>query len=60
MPYTRLTEDEYNIQGFYSGSWETVTCEETWRAAKEQVQCYRENEPGTSFRIKKCRVKKEQ
>jgi hypothetical protein len=57
MPYKRKTTDEYNIQGLYCGQWETVTCEETWTAAKEQVKCYRENEPGTIFRIKKERVK---
>jgi hypothetical protein len=57
MAYKRKTEDEYNIEGLYSGSWEMVTIEETWSAAKEQVKCYRENEPGTAFRIKKSRVK---
>jgi len=57
MAYKRKTEDEYNIQGLYRGQWETVTCEVTWTAAKEQVRCYRENEMGTAFRIKKKRVK---
>ena len=56
MSYKRKTEDEYNIQGFYSGQWETVTCEETRKAAIKQLKCYRENEP-YAFRIKKCRVK---
>jgi len=57
MAYKRKTEDEYNIEGYYQGQWETVTCEETRTAAKEQIKCYRENEPGTAFRIKKSRVK---
>jgi hypothetical protein len=57
MPYKRKTEDEYNIEGNYQRQWEIVACEETWPAAKEQVKCYRENEPGIAFRIKKQRVK---
>jgi len=57
MSYTRKTRDEYNIEGFYAYGWETVTCEDTWREAREMLKCYRENEPGTAFRIKKARVK---
>jgi len=44
---------EYEIQGLYSGEWETVTTEENRKAAKEQAACYRENERGTPFRIKR-------
>jgi hypothetical protein len=36
--------------------WEMVTVETTWKAAKEQRKCYRENEPGVPFRIVKKRV----
>lgn len=57
--YKRKTEDEYQIQGKYQFGWETVTTEETWSAAKAQVKCYRENEPGTAFRIVCKRVKKQ-
>ena len=53
--YIRKTKDEYEIQGNYGYGWETVTTEETFRAAKEQVKCYRDNEPG-SHRIKMVRV----
>lgn len=56
--YTRKTEDEYQIQGYYSGQWEMVTTETTWSEAKQQLKCYRENETGTAFRIVKKRIKK--
>lgn len=57
MAYVRKTKDEYEIQGNYGPrcGFEMVTCEETWKEAKAQVQCYRENEPYT-FRIVKKRV----
>ena len=44
----------YDIQGWYDrhNGWETVTADETLKAARETVKCYRENEPGTPFRIK--------
>lgn len=58
--YKRKTVDEYEIQGWYQFGWEVVTTEETWSAAKAQVKCYRENEPGTSFRIVCKRVKLEE
>lgn len=57
MAYKRKTEDEYEIQGYYSEGWEMVTTETTWPAAKAQRKTYRENEPGVSFRIVKKRVK---
>lgn len=50
--YIRKTEDEFEIQGYYPGQgWECVTTEETRQAAREQIKCYRENEPGTAFVI---------
>jgi len=51
MGYQRLTVDLFDIQGNYGQGYETVTCEESFLAAREQVKCYRENEPGTPFRI---------
>jgi hypothetical protein len=59
MAYKRKTEDEYQIQGNYGygHGFECVTTEETWKAAKEQIKCYRENEPGVPFRIVHKRVK---
>lgn len=56
MAYIRKTRDEYEIQGHYGYGFECVTTEETWRDAKMQIKCYRENEPGTAFRIIKKRV----
>lgn len=44
---------EYSIQGFYSGQWEEVTTEETRKEALDQLKCYRENESGTAFRMKR-------
>lgn len=55
--YIRKTRDEYNIEGLYAYGWETVCCEDTWREARARLREYRENEPGTAFRIKKARVK---
>jgi hypothetical protein len=54
--YTRKTVDEYEIQGYYSYGWESVTTEITRREAVEQLKCYRENEPGVLFRLAKRRV----
>jgi len=58
MTYTRKTYDEYEIQGNYGYGWEMETAEETYKEAKEQLKCYRENGPG-SYRIVKKRIKKE-
>lgn len=57
MAYVRKTEDEYEIQGNYGFGFELVTTETTWKKAKESIKEYRENEPGTSFKIVKKRVK---
>lgn len=46
---------DYEIQCYY-GSWEMVTTEETYSEAYEQLQCYRDNEPGTAFRIRKVKA----
>ena len=54
--YKRKTKDEWEIQGNYGHGWEMVTTEETYRQAREQLKCYRENEPGTPHRIKCVRV----
>lgn len=35
---------EYEIMAFYSGRWEIVTTEETFKEAKEQLKCYNLNE----------------
>jgi len=57
MSYTRVTKDEYEVQGFWCGQWELETTEETYKAAKEQLKLYRENQPEVAHRIKKIQVK---
>ena len=54
--YKRKTTDEYEIQGYYSYGWECATTEESRLAARIQLKCYNENEPGVSHRIVKKRV----
>lgn len=34
MAYIRKTHDEWEVQGLYSGEWETLFTEETREAAK--------------------------
>jgi hypothetical protein len=55
MKYTRKTRDLFDIEGAYGYGWECVTCEETRKGARERLKEYRENEPGTPFRIRKYR-----
>lgn len=56
-PYQRRTEDIYNIMGNYGQGYEVVTAETTRQAAKDQLKCYRDNEPGIAFKIVKKREK---
>ncbi len=53
MAYKRKTKDYFSIQSYYGSQygWEEMTAENTRKAAKEQVKCYRENEPQYSHRI---------
>lgn len=55
--YVRKTRDEFDIEGNYGYGWDVVTCEETRKAAREQLRCYRENEPSAQHRIVKRRVR---
>ena len=56
--YDRITKDEYQIQGYYIGyGWETETTEDTYKDAKTQVKCYRDN-VAYPIRIVKKRIKK--
>ena len=56
--YKRITKDEYQIQGYFAGyGWETETTEATYKDAKTQAKCYRENVPYL-IRIVKKRIKK--
>ena len=54
--YKRTTRDEYDVEGCYAGGWEPVTAEDTYREARARLREYRENEPGTAFRIVKHRI----
>jgi hypothetical protein len=56
MAYKRKTADEWDIEGMYCGQWEVVTTETTREKLKANMKAYRENEPGTAFRVKKHRV----
>jgi hypothetical protein len=55
MTYQRKTRDFFDIEGHYAYGWDAVTCEETRAEALAQIKIYRENEPGTTFRIKRYR-----
>ena len=59
MAYVRKTKDEYEIQGDCGYGWEMETTEETYKAAKAQAKCYREN-VNYPIRIVKKRVRIEQ
>lgn len=54
--YERKTKDEYQVHGHYAHGWEEVTAEETRAEAKERLKEYRENEPGTAFKLVRKRV----
>lgn len=55
--YERKTEDEYQVHGKYAHGWEEVTAEDTCKEAKERLKEYRENEPGTEFKLVRKMVK---
>lgn len=55
MTYIRKTHDEYEVQGNYGEGWDLETVEMTWKEAKTQLKCYRENGCG-EYRIVKKRV----
>ena len=59
MPYTRKTRDEFEVQGRYGEryGYEAVYTATTRAEAREQLKCYRENEPQYAHRIVKKRVK---
>ena len=58
MAYVRKTVDTFEIQGFYYGEWEMLTTETNKKDAFRALKEYRENQPGTSYKVKKVRVKK--
>ena len=56
MSYIRKTIDEYEIQGNCGYGWDVETTEATYKEAREQAKCYREN-VNYPIRIMKKRVK---
>jgi hypothetical protein len=46
----------WEVVGFYHGTWEVVTTEDDRGEAEERLKEYRENEPGTIFRLRRERV----
>jgi hypothetical protein len=59
MAYIRKTEDEYQIHVDYGQGFEEVTCESSWKKARETKKAYVENE-GYPVKIIKRRVKKDE
>jgi hypothetical protein len=59
MVYRRKTADEFQVHGYYAGHWEEVTCEASRREALKRLREYRDNEPGTGFRMVRKRVRLE-
>jgi hypothetical protein len=55
--YIRKTQDVYTVQGYYFGTWEDETSENTRREAIERLKEYRENMPEYSHRLIKTREK---
>lgn len=56
--YVRKTIDEYDVQQWHSGQWETVDCQPTRKEAQASKKVYRENQPEYAIRIVKHRVKR--
>lgn len=56
-PRERTTRDVWDDEGNYGQGWETVTGNYEKRASLANLREYRENEPGTAFRLKKKREK---
>ena len=60
MARERKTQDRFDVEGYYSHGWETVTSEMVRSEALARLREYRENERGTSFRLVKRRERIEQ
>lgn len=56
--YKRKTTDEWHILVWYgSHGWEHETTETSWKDARAQLKCYRENCPQYPVKLIKRRVK---
>ena len=53
--YIRKTRDYWDIEQNCGYGWEVVTAEDTWREAREQLKCYRENQPEYPVRARRKR-----
>jgi len=56
MAYKRKTQDEYQIHTDNGYGFEEVTSEDTWKAARAQLKCYRENQSEYPHKIVKKRI----
>ena len=45
----------YEVEGYYSGRWESVFASETEEGANQILEDYRNNEKGTAFRVRLVR-----
>jgi hypothetical protein len=55
MARQRKTRDVWEVMGYYAHGWECVTAESSSKDARQAARVYRENEPGTPFKIVKKR-----
>ena len=56
MAHIRKTKDEYQIHGYYYGTWEEATCSDNWKEARQLLKDYRTNVPHISFKVVTKRV----
>lgn len=55
MAYQRKTYDEWDVESLYEGEWSLECHNATYEEAKRTLREYRENCPGTQFRMRKRR-----
>ena len=56
MAYVRKTHDEWSVEGYHSGSWDTESYAKDRKDAQRLLREYKANCPRTAFRIVKHRV----
>jgi hypothetical protein len=57
MSYARKTKDVWYILVNYGHGWEHELTEESWKDARAQMKCYRENCPQYPVRSRRTREK---
>lgn len=60
MAYIRKTVDEWEIQKYIYGRWETLDCLYNKKDSERLLKDYRENQPGYMIRAVKKRIKIEE